>query len=276
MFITYPDDFHHNSLLIRTIFDYMNNRFLAQIQTGACPIGTLITMDSTEVVEMLSRCGFDWLFLDMEHGNLSLPSILRMSQAIGDRCAKLVRIPENNPLWIQKVLDIGVDGIIVPRVNTKESARQVVQYALYPPRGKRGAGIGRAHGYGLAFDDYMKNANAETAIIIQIEDIEAVHNLDEILQVPGISGVLIGPYDLSGSMHLLGEVHSPLVQEQIAIVKQKCRANGIPVGIFTMHADAVQQEIAEGCSFVAVGLDSAMLLSGAKQVLQTCRNPASD
>lgn len=253
----------------------MENPFLNRIHSGQAAIGTLVTIDAPEVAEILSQTGFDWLFLDMEHGNLSLASILRMSQAIDDRCAKLVRIPENNPMWIQKVLDIGVDGIIVPRVNTKEAAEQVVQYALYPPQGKRGAGIGRAHGYGLSFDAYMERANAETAVVIQIEDIEAVNNLDEILQVPGISGVLIGPYDLSGSMHMLGQVDSAPVQEQIAKIKQTCSIANIPVGIFTMQAKAVQQEIADGCSFVAVGLDSALLSARAKQILQTIAESAS-
>jgi len=249
----------------------MENVFLKKLQDGSAPVGTLITMDAPVVAEILSLCGFDWLFLDMEHGNLALQSVLRMSQAIGDRASTLVRIPANDPMWIQKVLDIGVEGIIVPRVNSQTEAEQVVQYARYPPEGKRGAGIGRAHGYGVSFDEYMANANAETAIIIQIEDIEAVRNLDAILGVPGISGVLIGPYDLSGSMNMPGEVTSSPVQAEIATIKQKCREKNIPVGIFAMQPEAAQQELASGCSFVAVGLDSAMLVARAREILQTVK-----
>jgi 2-dehydro-3-deoxyglucarate aldolase/4-hydroxy-2-oxoheptanedioate aldolase len=271
IFITFDNDFRHSQFFLMNFFDNMKNVFLKKIQEGTPIVGTLVTMDAPEVAEILSLCGFDWLFLDMEHGNLSLQSVLRMSQAIGDRCAKLVRIPANDPMWIQKVLDIGAEGIIVPRINSKAQAEQVVQYARYPPEGKRGAGIGRAHGYGVSFDAYMAAANAETAIIIQIEDIEAVHNLDTILEVPGISGVLIGPYDLSGSMNMLGEVTSPPVQAVIATIRQKCQEKNIPVGMFTMQPEAARQELAAGCSFVAVGLDSAMLIARANVILQTAK-----
>lgn len=249
----------------------MENTFLSQINAGEQPIGTLITIDSAEVAEIMSMIGFDWLFLDMEHGNLSLQSVQQMSEAIGNRCATFVRIPKNDGMWIAKVLDIGCEGIIVPHVNTAAEAASVVQAAKYPPIGKRGAGISRAHGYGLNFGAYMQTANEETAVIIQIEDIEAVRNLDAILEVEGVSGVLIGPYDLSGSMNMLGEVNHPEVQAQIKIIKQKCHEAAMPYGIFVMHAEAAQLELAAGCSFVAVGLDSAMLIKQAKQALQICK-----
>ncbi|MBK7870754.1 MAG: 2-dehydro-3-deoxyglucarate aldolase [Saprospiraceae bacterium] len=247
----------------------MNQSFISSLSNSKALIGTLVTLDSSEVVEILALAGFDWLFLDMEHGNLSIASVQRLCQAIAGRCHTLVRVPENAPIWIKKVLDIGCDGIIVPHVNTAEEAMQVIQAAKYQPKGQRSVGAARAQGYGHYFSEYVQNANNETTIIIQIEDIIAVQNLDTILKVPGIDGVLIGPYDLSGSMNLLGEVTHPLVQAEINKVKLKCKETKIPFGIFVMNVEATPKEIADGCGFVAIGTDSAMVLGRAKQILET-------
>ena len=247
----------------------MKNTFLEKIHSGKAAIGTLMTMNSLEVAEILSLVGFDWLFLDMEHGNLSIPSVQQICQVVGDKCPILVRIPENNGLWIKKVLDIGVAGLIIPHVNNKTEAMNIMHHAKYPPAGRRSVGVGRAHEYGMKFSEYVAQANDHTAIIIQIEDIAGVQNMNEILAVKGIDGVLIGPYDLSGSMNKLGEVTSPEVQVEINNIKSTCKDKGIPFGIFVMSANAVQAEIASDCSFVAVGTDSAMLWGRARQVLQT-------
>jgi len=239
-------------------------------------IGTLVTLNAPEIAEILSLCKFDWLFIDMEHGTLSVSEVQHLIQAIGDHCSAIVRIPENNPVSIKKALDIGCDGIIVPLVNSAEEARRAVSAAKYPPMGTRSVGIGRAHNYGLSFAEYVASANDNVAVLIQIEHIDAVDRLNDILAVEGIDGIFIGPYDLSGSMNLLGEVNNELVQAAISTIKLKCHRKSMPVGLFVMKAEAATKEIEDGCQFIAVGIDTALLANAALQVLTTVRNTSSN
>jgi 2-keto-3-deoxy-L-rhamnonate aldolase RhmA len=231
-------------------------------------IGTLITLDSPEVIEIISQCGFDWLFLDMEHGALSTIAIQRLLQAKEKSCPAFVRIPDNSPTWIKKALDTGCDGIIIPQVKNAEEVRAAVRAAKYPPVGERSVGIARAQGYGMSFKEYIASANSRVALILQIEHIDAVDNLDEILKEPGFDGIFIGPYDLSGSLSLLGEVSNKKVQDAIDEVKTKCKTKEIPFGIFVSSSEMVKKEIKDGCSFVAVGMDTMFLWNAAKDVVK--------
>lgn len=234
-------------------------------------LGTIVSLPSPELSELLSLAGFDWLFIDMEHGTMSISDAQRMLQATKNDCSAVIRVAENNPILIKQALDIGADGVIVPLVNTASEAKQAVDSARYPPVGKRSAGIARAHNYGMNFADYIQRANDSVAVIIQIEHEEAVRNLDDILAVDGIDGVFIGPYDLSGSMNKLGDVFSEPVQEAMRTVKAKCRKKGIPIGLFLQKPDTIQAELASGTTFLAVGTDTFFVWSGAKQVLESVR-----
>jgi 2-dehydro-3-deoxyglucarate aldolase/4-hydroxy-2-oxoheptanedioate aldolase len=245
--------------------------FTEQIKNNAPLIGTIVTLDSPEIAEMLSQCGFDWLFFDMEHSTFSVSSVQHCIQAVRGDCLAIVRVPENAGVWIKRVLDTGCDGIVVPQVNSADEARRAVAAAKYPPLGARSVGIGRAHGYGMRFDDYVASANTRIALIIQIEHIDAVKNIDAILRVPGIDGVQIGPYDLSGSLQMLGQVTSTPVQTALRTIKQKCRAKNIPVSMFTLKTEAAQKEIADGCNFMLVGTDAAFLTSAATAALKTIK-----
>src|SRR5258708_265414 len=223
---------------------------------GRPVIGTILSLEAPEVAEMLVACGFDWLFIDMEHGPYSVRSLQLMLQAIPDSCSAIVRVPENSPVWIKKVLDTGCDGIIVPLVNSAAEALAAVQAAKYPPLGTRGVGIARAQGYGMQFAEYVKAANDHVALIILIEHREAAPNIDAILDVPGIDGVQIGPYDLSGSLNMLGEVGSEPVQTMLGQIKRACQAKSIPVGMFGLNPETMVRELNDGCRFVVVSVDS--------------------
>jgi 2-dehydro-3-deoxyglucarate aldolase/4-hydroxy-2-oxoheptanedioate aldolase len=249
--------------------EIMKTSFIEKMNAGEPAIGTLVTFENPEVAEILSLCGFDWLFLDMEHGAFSTSAVQHMLQAIKGNCSAIVRVPENSSVWIKKALDTGCDGIIVPLVNNVEEAKKAIAAAKYPPLGTRSVGIARAHGYGMSFAEYISCANENIALIVQIEHIDAVKNIDAILENEGIDGVLIGPYDLSGSMNMLGHVTSEPVQRAISQIKEKCQEKSIPVGIFVMKAEAAQKEIDDGCSFVAVGIDSSLLWNAAKNILST-------
>ena len=163
----------------------MNNNFGVKLHNGQPLIGTIITLADPQAVEVISSCGFDWLFVDGEHAPLGAMEIQGILQAVHDRCPCAVRIPANQEVYIKKTLDSGANGIIVPRVNDAEMAQQAVGYAKYPPMGERSVGISRAHGFGMHFAEYIKTANERTADIVQIEHKEGVENIDAILDVKG-------------------------------------------------------------------------------------------
>lgn len=249
----------------------MNTTFAEKLKSNRPLLGTIVSLPYPELSEMLSMAGFDWLFIDMEHGPISIKDAQRLLQAIKNDCNAIIRVAENNPILIKQALDIGADGIIIPLVNSAEEARMAVASAKYPPIGKRSVGIARAHGYGSQFADYIQKANETTAVIIQIEHEEGVRNLDEILSVDGIDGVFIGPYDLSGSMNKLGDIADPAVQDAIRRVKNACFKKAIPVGLFLQQADRIEAELSSGTTFLAVGTDTFFVWSGAQKVLDSFR-----
>lgn len=237
----------------------MADTLRSKLRNGSFALGTFVTLDAPEVAELMSSCGYDFLLFDMEHSPLSTQATQRLILASREPCTTLVRVPDKETVWIKKVLDTGCDGIVVPFVNHRSEAEQVVQAAKYPPLGARSVGISRAQGYGAGFSEYIADANDSISLIIQIEHAQAVRNADEILSVPGIDAVMIGPYDLSASLQLLGQVEHPEVQSAISHTRQACRAAGVPVGIFTMAPDKVPGLRAEGFDFVICGMDTCTL-----------------
>ena len=146
----------------------------------------MVTLPTAATAEILADIGFDWLFLDAEHGSLEYSDIQGILQAVGDRVACVVRLPAAAEVPIKKVLDLGAAGIIAPQVNTVEQAQDVVRFARYSPQGTRGVGLGRAHGYGMHFAEYLETANDHVAVLVQAEHIEAVENMESIVRVEGI------------------------------------------------------------------------------------------
>ena len=246
----------------------MKPSFVEKLRGTRPLLGTIVSVPAPELSELLSLVGFDWFFIDMEHGAVSISEAQRMLQAVKGDCNAIIRVAHNSPILIKQALDIGADGIIVPLVNSADEARQAVESAYYPPRGKRSVGIARAHAYGLHFMDYIQQANQSIALIIQIEHQNAVKNLDEILTVDGIDGIFIGPYDLSGSMNRLGDVFSAAVQEAIEEVKVKCAQQGMPVGLFMQSSTGIEAELSSGTKFLAVGTDTFFVWTGAQKVIE--------
>jgi 2-dehydro-3-deoxyglucarate aldolase/4-hydroxy-2-oxoheptanedioate aldolase len=229
-------------------------------------IGTVVTLSSPAVAELLSDAGFDWLFIDVEHSPLDWQAAQALLQAA--RCPCIVRVPLCDEISIKKALDIGADGIIVPQVNSRAEAERVVRYAKYPPLGARGVGVARAQGYGPRFQEYVSRANDEIAVIVQAEHIEAVNHIHDIASVAGIDAVLVGPYDLSTSMGKPGQVTDPEVVQAIARVTAECTACNMPLGIFGMTPDAVQPHIQAGYNLIAIGVDTVLLANSASQIVQ--------
>lgn len=245
----------------------------ARLRSGETLLGTMVTLPNAAVAEILADLGFDWLFLDGEHGPLETHDLLAMLQAVGDRTPCLVRVPAAVESSIKSALDLGADGVIVPQVNTAEEAANVVRWARYAPLGSRGVGLARAHGYGRRFQEYVETANERTVVVVQAEHIRAVENIAAIAQVPGIDCVLLGPYDLSASMGKVGQIEDPAVVAAIERVTTVCRAAGIPLGYFGVTAAAVQPYIERGYTLITAGVDALLLGHAAGQLLKQLRPP---
>jgi 2-dehydro-3-deoxyglucarate aldolase/4-hydroxy-2-oxoheptanedioate aldolase len=251
----------------------MTALFKTQLAQGKPLIGTILSLPAPELAEMCVDAGFDWLFIDLEHGVLEILDVQRILQAVGARreIPCLVRVPTNDEVWIKKVLDTGADGLIIPHVNSSDDARRAVQYSKYPPDGSRSVGIGRAHRYGARFQEYLDRANNDVAVVVQAEHIDAVKNIESILAVKGIDAVLIGPYDLSASVNRPGQVTDPEVQAAIARVKQACATKQIPISIFAGNVAAARQALNDGYNFVAVSTDAGLISGMYGQLVKSLR-----
>lgn len=234
-------------------------------------LGTLLSIPSPEVVEIISSLGFDWLFIDAEHGAMDVPDVQRILQAAGETLTCLVRVPLNDEIWIKKVLDTGAHGIIVPQINSAHAAELAVKFAKYPPMGSRSVGIARAHGYGGIFQKYVEEANQNTVVIVQVELIEAVKNIDAIVKVKGVDGVFVGLFDLSASMGKPGEVNDPEVKAAIARIKKAADRVKMPLGIFGADTDSVKAYIKEGFILVCSATDTLLLRRSAEEMLNRLR-----
>lgn len=230
-------------------------------------IGSWITIGHPSVVDVMATAGFDWLVVDMEHTSIDLTTahnLIATIQANGMKA--LVRVSKNEEVIIKRVLDMGADGIVVPMIKSKADALEAIDYAKYPPIGKRGVGLFRAQKYGMAFDEYKKWVNEELVIIAQIEHYEAVDNIEEIITTDGIDGVIIGPYDLSGSMGYPGEYNREDVKKSIAKVLKACKEKNVPSGFHVIESspEKLQQRIDEGCTFLAYSVDFFFLGDSAR------------
>ncbi len=233
----------------------MSPSFRDRLLAGEPLVGTLLSLPSPELAEIAAAAGFDWLFLDMEHGAVGPGDVLRMVQAVREPCACLVRVPENQEMWIKKALDTGAAGFIVPHVNTAAEAAQAVAWGKYPPEGARSVGFSRDSLYGARFQENVEKANARTVVVVQVEHIDGVRAIKSILGVRGVDAVFVGPYDLSASMGKPGRIQDEDVQEAIQAVASACLAARVPVGIFSAAAAGASQALREGYTLVCAGID---------------------
>lgn len=249
----------------------MTHDVRARLARGDTLLGTMVTLPTAATAEILASLGFDWLFLDAEHGPLETRELGAILQAVGDSIPCLVRVPEPAEVPIKRALDLGAAGIIAPQVNSAEQAADVVRFARYAPEGARGVGLARAHGYGARFTQYLESANAQIAVVAQAEHAQAVENIEAIVAVEGIDAVLLGPYDLSASLGRMGRIDDPVVVDAIEHVTRTCRAAGMPLGYFGVSATAVAPYVAARFGLVVAGVDTLFLSQAAKALLDELR-----
>ncbi|MEN6373322.1 MAG: aldolase/citrate lyase family protein [Smithella sp.] len=248
-----------------------------KMRRGEPSIGTWMSLAHPSIAEILAMAGYDWVVVETEHTAIDVSEVLRLIIAIEQRgSVPLVRLAWNDPIQAKAVLDSGAAGVLVPMVNSKADAELAVQMTKYPPLGSRGVGLARAQGYGENFDEYVKNANDDTLLIVQIEHKDAVANIEEILSVPGIDGTFIGPYDLSLSLGIPGQINHP---EVLAAKQKVCKstlAHGLIAGVHFVQprtaADDCRQAIKEGYRFIALGTDILFLGDSARSLQNETRS----
>lgn len=250
----------------------MDHGFRAKLRERQTLIGTIISSTDPAAAETLAACGFDWLFIDAEHGPHETTDLLPILRAVDHRIPCIVRVPAAEEIPIKKTLDIGASGIIAPQTNTVEQVEAVVRYCRYSPQGSRGVGLARASMHGLGFADYIGSANDNVSVIVQAEHIDAVNNIESIVKVEGVDAVLIGPYDLSASMGKMGQVTDTDVVDAINHVTRVCDSAKMPLGIFGVTAESVKPYLDQGFSLVVAGVDLLMMAQAGQQVLSALRS----
>jgi len=250
------------------------NKIKEALRSGKHSIGTWMQIPNTEVAEILSTVGFDWICLDLEHGFFSLADVAHIFSVLEKRDIEtVVRLPLNDPIWIRRVLDIGARTIIVPFINNASEAEQAMLYAKYPPEGKRGFGYCRANNYGNEFDHYAKISNEEIAIIAQIEHQDAILNLKSICECKYIDATFIGPYDLSGSINSVGpgNFEHPDFQQMIQDYLDTSKKMNKPTGMHLVKPDTISiQNVISKYQFIALGTDAIFMRNAAvSAIMQT-------
>jgi 2-dehydro-3-deoxyglucarate aldolase/4-hydroxy-2-oxoheptanedioate aldolase len=237
------------------------NRTKRLLQEGRRTVGAWVQVASPITAEILARAGFDWLLIDLEHGPGDILTLVGQLQAISATAVTpLVRAPWNDFVIIKRILDTGVQGLLVPYVNTAEEARAAVQACRYPPQGIRGvAGSPRAQGYGQNVKAYLERANDEVLLITAVETPLAVQNLNEILSVEGVDGIFIGPMDLATNMGYLGNPGHEKVQEAIGAIEDKVLGAGKVLSTISGDWEQAQRLFEKGYQMITLMSDSTSL-----------------
>lgn len=240
------------------------NPFKAALRNGRQQIGLWCSIPNSGVAELLAGCGYDWMLFDAEHAALDAVNLTPLLQAVAAYPVHpVVRPASLNPAEIKKLLDIGAQSLLVPYIQTADEARLAAASVAYPPDGIRGlAGITRATRFG-AIPDYHRRARDEICLLVQIETRAGLDALDEIVAVPGIDGVFIGPADLAASLGHPGEPSHPEVMAAALDAIRRVRKAGLPAGFLTLDQDALAQAVDAGSLFTAVDVDAAILRRGA-------------
>ncbi|GLQ05215.1 HpcH/HpaI aldolase family protein [Sneathiella chinensis] len=246
-------------------------RLAETLARGGKATGCWLFSGSAEAADILGASGFDMILIDHEHGTGTLPEAinqLRAVRAAGDSSA-LIRLTSHDPADVKRALDAGMEGIMFPCVNTAAEARAIVDACYFPPKGKRGAGMGatRASGFGLWTQEYLSGFEQKLFVICQIESAEAVGNIEEIAAVDGVDMLFIGPADLSGSIGKLGQFDDPEVKALFEEARDRIRATGKPLGCVSKGPENTLQMFAEGFDLLLCASDTGFMADGAGRLL---------
>lgn len=240
-------------------------------------VGSWINTASPITAELMASTGFDFLTVDLEHCAIELSEVQSLFQAMkagNPSCSPLARLQGHSYAETKRIMDAGAGGVIAPLINSPEQAEEIIQAVKYPPRGSRGVGFCRANGYGAKLKQSVETSNQESFVCIQIEHADALSRIDDILSVPDIDAVMIGPYDLSASLGITAQFDHPDMIKSTALILDSCRRHGIVPGIHVVEpdVDAAFRKYQEGYRFIAYSLDITMLLHHFTNDLRMIRN----
>ena len=243
-----------------------NNWVREKLRTGEPTIGALMGLGSPNVAELLAHAGYDWLVVETEHNALDYAEVEHMLMAMnGTEVIPIVRLPSDDPLGIQRALDIGAMGVLVPMIKTAEQAQAIVAATRYPPEGIRGFGPMRASHYAMDYDDYLTRSNDNMLVALMLETREAVDDLEAITAVPGVDALYLGLWDLSLS-YGLNPLKMPFPELDAAMERALDfgRRNNVAIGIGTGTPEELRRRLDQGFRFMVYGTDYS-LLTGAAQ-----------
>jgi len=239
------------------------------LQSKANLIGPFVRIARPEVVEMLAMAGYDFGVLDLEHGGaVNMNDVYPLILAAENRGLKLLaRIPGVNEMYIKWLLDLGIGGLQIPHIKTKADAERAVEYAKFSPMGERGLCrfVRAAEFSNIPKQDYITKANSKSIIILQIEGVEGAKNIEEIASVEGVDVIFVGPYDLSQSMGLIGQIWHPDVAKEITRIIEICKKKGIETGVFTDTPEGIKHWSALGVKYLNYRIDTELFLDFAKK-----------
>lgn len=246
-------------------------KFLAKVKAGKCPLGGIVTMSDPAITELAAAAGFDFVFIDGEHGELDrITEMLHIMAVRGTDCAAFVRVPDSSHTEIKKVIDFCPAGIIIPMVMNAEEAADAIAAMKYPPVGNRGCGFRRGIGYGAwDVEEYWEKSKQDPLVILQIEHIDAVRDLDRILALPGLDSVLVGPYDLSASMDKHGRWDDPELCAVYDEVARKTKAAGKLLGAALGGDYAAWKR--RGVDYMAIKGDDCAMMDGFRRAIDNFR-----
>jgi len=245
------------------------NKVLQKISDGKYSLGGWVISNSITSAEIMAQAGFEWVCIDAEHSPVSKETASNMFRVIERYGAEpFVRVSLNDEVEIKKFMDMGARGIIVPMIKSYQEVEKAISYIKYPPLGSRSYALSRCTGYGDLSTEYFENANNEVFIAIMIEHIDAVKDLDLIFAHKEINSILIGPYDLSGSLGIPGEFDHPDFKSTLNLINQKAREYSINLGIHEINPTKkkIKTYIKDGFKFIACGMDTLFLLEKAKEL----------
>ena len=251
--------------------------FSARLAGGSRQTGMWVCSGSPLVAEICAGSGLDWLLIDAEHSPNGLESLLAQLQAVhGYPAVPVVRPPSGDAVLLKQYLDLGVQNLLIPMVDTAEQVAEMVRAVRYPPHGIRGVGsaLARASRWNR-IDGYLENAAASITLLVQIESAAAVKNVAEIAAVDGVDGLFIGPSDLAASMGHLGQQDHPEVLAAVEHCIRAVKAAGKPVGVNAFAEATARRYIEAGVDFILVGADVALLARGS-EALAAEYIPAAD
>ncbi|MBY8974969.1 HpcH/HpaI aldolase/citrate lyase family protein [Rhodobacteraceae bacterium NNCM2] len=248
------------------------NTFKAALAERKQQIGMWSALSSPVAAEVLANCGYDWVLIDMEHAPNDIPQVILQAQALA--CGPspvLVRPAWNDTVLIKRILDIGVQSLIIPFVQNAEEAAAAVAATRYPPAGVRGvAGGSRATQYGRV-KNYHHTAADQIAVVVQVETLDTVHQIDKIAAVDGIDALFVGPADLAASMGHLGDINNDAVQAAMTEAVARAHEAGKPIGTLAVDVPVAKRYFEMGYDFIAVGVDAVLFARAADALVKEFR-----